>query len=224
MTLSPGAAVAVALLGGLLALDGTSVGQVMVSRPLVAASLGGCIVGRPALGMAIGIVLEALHLAVLPVGASRYPEGGPAAAVAGAVFAAQLPASNRGAVLLAAVLFALAMEWAGGRTVVLLRQWNARFAGAPAEGLSPGALARRHALPIAADFTRGALLTLLGLVALDALLGAADVAGFPDVAAGTVVRLAAAAGIASALRLFGRAHYPLFLAGAAAGALVAWLR
>jgi hypothetical protein len=39
-----------------------------------------------------------------------------------------------------------------------------------------------------------------------------------------VVRLAAVAGIASALRLFGRANYPLFLAGGAAGALVAWLR
>lgn len=224
MVLSPGAAAAVALLGGFLALDGTSVGQVMVSRPLVAASLGGCVAGRPMAGMAVGVVLEALHLAVLPVGASRYPEGGPAGVVAGAVFAAQLPAANGGAVLLAAVLFALGMEWVGGRTVVLLRQRNARFAGAPPEGLTPGALARRHATPIAADFLRGALLALAGVLALGALLGAADVAGFPDVAAGTVVRLAAAAGIASALRLFGRSHYPLFLAGAAAGALVAWLR
>ncbi|MFL5383143.1 MAG: hypothetical protein ACJ8GN_11550 [Longimicrobiaceae bacterium] len=222
--MTPSAAAAVALLGGLLALDGTSVGQVMVSRPLVAASLGGCIAGRPALGMAIGIVLEALHLAVLPVGASRYPEGGPAAAVAGAAYAANAPEGGGSTVLLAAVLFALAMEWVGGRSVVLLRQANVRFAGAPPEGISPGALARRQAVPIAADFLRGALLALLGVVALDALLGAADVAGFPDVAAGTVVRLAAAAGIASALRLFGRAHYPLFLAGAAAGALVAWLR
>jgi len=222
MTLS--AAAAIALLGGLLALDGTSVGQVMVSRPFVAASLGGLVAGRPAMGMAIGIVLEALHLAVLPVGASRYPEGGPAAAVAGAAYAANAPAEGGSAALLAAVLFALAMEWVGGRTVVWLRHWNARFAGAPPEGLAPGALARRHALPIAADFARGALLTLAGVLALDALLGGADVAGFPDVGAATVVRLAAAAGIASALRLFGRAHYPLFLAGAAAGALVAWLR
>jgi hypothetical protein len=85
-------------------------------------------------------------------------------------------------------------------------------------------LARRHGTPIALDFLRGAVLALLGVLGLGALLSVADLSGFPDVATGTVVRLAAAAGIASALRLFGRANYPLFLAGGAAGALVAWLR
>jgi hypothetical protein len=116
------------------------------------------------------------------------------------------------------------MEWIGGRSVVLLRQLNVRFAGTPAEEITPGELARRHGTPIALDFLRGALLTLAGVVALDAVLGVTDVRGFPDVTADTVVRFAAAAGIASALRLFGRSHYPLFVAGAAAGALVAWLR
>lgn len=224
MTLGPAQTAAVALLGGLLALDGTSVGQFMVSRPFVAASLGGLVAGRPAAGMAAGVVLEALHLAVLPVGASRYPEGGPAAAVAGAVYASQAPAPWASATLLAAVLFALAMEWVGGRSVILLRQFNVRFAGAPEAGLSPGGLARRHALPVAADFVRGAALALAGAVGLQAVLGAVDLSGFHAPAAGTVVRLAVAAGIASALRLFGRAHYPLFVAGALAGALVAWLR
>jgi mannose/fructose/N-acetylgalactosamine-specific phosphotransferase system component IIC len=224
MTLSPAQTAAIALLGGVLALDGTSVGQMMVSRPFVAAALGGLAIGRPAAGMAVGVVLEALHLAVLPVGASRYPEGGPAAAVAGALYAAQAPAPWAGATLLAAVLFALAMEWIGGRTVIALRQFNVRFAGAPAEGLTPGGLARRHGIPIAADFLRGAALALAGALGLQALLGAVDLSGFHSLAAGTVVRLATAAGIASALRLFGRAHYPLFVAGALAGALVAWLR
>lgn len=223
--LSPAETAAAAVLGGLLALDGTSVAQLMVSRPFVAAALGGAVVGNPAAGMAVGVVLEALHLAVLPVGASRYPEGGPAAAAAGAVYAAvQGPSAASSATLLMAVLFALALEWVGGRTVVALRQLNVRFAGAPAEGITPGALARRHGAPIALDFVRGALLALLGVLGLGALLGMVGVGGFPDVAAGTVVRLAAVAGIASALRLFGRANYPLFLAGGAAGALVAWLR
>jgi mannose/fructose/N-acetylgalactosamine-specific phosphotransferase system component IIC len=223
--LSPTQTAAAAVLGGLLALDGTSVAQLMVSRPFVAAALGGALVGRPAAGMAIGVVLEALHLAVLPVGASRYPEGGPAAVAAGAVYAAaQAPPASASATLLVAVLCALALEWVGGRTVVALRQVNVRFAGAPAEGLTPGGVARRHGTPIALDFARGALLALLGVLGLGALLATADVSGFPGPAAGTVVRLAAVAGIASALRLFGRANYPLFLAGGAAGALVAWLR
>jgi mannose/fructose/N-acetylgalactosamine-specific phosphotransferase system component IIC len=223
--LSPAQTAAAAVLGGLLALDGTSVAQLMVSRPFVAAALGGALVGRPAAGMAIGVVLEALHLAVLPVGASRYPEGGPAAVAAGSVYAAaQAPPASASATLLIAVLCALALEWIGGRTVAALRQVNVRFAGAPPEGLTPGGLARRHGTPIALDFLRGALLTLAGVLALGALLTTAEVPGFPGVAAGTVVRLAAVAGIASALRLFGRANYPLFLAGGAAGALVAWLR
>lgn len=225
MMLSPLQTAAAAALGGLLALDGTSVAQLMVSRPFVAASLGGALVGRPAAGMAAGVVLEALHLAVLPVGASRYPEGGPAAVAAGAVYAAaQGPPGVSSATLLIAVLFALALEWVGGRTVVALRQLNVRFAGAPAQGLTPGELARRHGAPIALDFARGAVLALLGVLALDAVLGAVDFSEFPAVATGTVVRLAAVAGIASALRLFGRGNYPLFLAGGAAGALVAWLR
>jgi mannose/fructose/N-acetylgalactosamine-specific phosphotransferase system component IIC len=224
MMLSPGQTAAAAVLGGLLALDGTSVAQLMVSRPFVAAALGGAIVGNPGLGMAAGVVLEALHLAVLPVGAARYPEGGPAAVAAGSVYAAHDPSSSAAAALLIAVLCALALEWVGGRSVAALRQVNVRFAGAPADGLTPGGLARRHGTPIALDFLRGALLTLAGVLGLGALLALADLSGFPDVAAGTVVRLAAVAGIASALRLFGRANYPLFLAGGAAGALVAWLR
>jgi mannose/fructose/N-acetylgalactosamine-specific phosphotransferase system component IIC len=225
MILSPAETAAAAVLGGLLALDGTSVAQVMVSRPFVAAALGGALVGRPAEGMAAGVVLEALHLAVLPVGASRYPEGGPAALAAGSVYAAaHAPPAAASATLLVAVLFALALEWVGGRTVAALRQLNVRFAGAPAEGIAPGALARRHGAPIALDFLRGAALALLGVLALDGLLSTVHLSGFPDVATGTVVRLAAVAGIASALRLFGRANLPLFLAGGAAGALVAWLR
>ncbi|HVG43558.1 MAG TPA: hypothetical protein VM890_02475, partial [Longimicrobium sp.] len=151
-------------------------------------------------------------------------EGVSRATTSASTAAAHAPPAAASATLLAAVLFALALEWVGGRTVAALRQYNVRFAGAPAEGISPAALARRHGAPIALDFLRGAVLTLLGVLALGALLATADVPGFPGVAAATVVRLAAVAGIASALRLFGRANYPLFLAGGAAGALVAWLR
>jgi mannose/fructose/N-acetylgalactosamine-specific phosphotransferase system component IIC len=215
----------IALLGGLVALDGTSVGQFMVSRPFVAAALGGLAVGRPMLGIQAGVVLEALHLAVLPVGASKYPEGGPAAVAAGAVFAAsQSPPAAGAATLLVAVLVALALEWIGGHTVERMRQFNVRFAGAPPEGLTPGEVARRHATPIAIDFVRGAVLTVAGVAVLELLLRAIDFSGFPGIAVGTVVRLAMVAGLASALRLFGRGRYPFFLAGAAAGAAVAWLR
>jgi len=223
MTLTLAETVAVTLIGGLVALDGTSVGQFMVSRPFVAAALGGLVAGRPAEGIAAGVVLEALHLAVLPVGAARYPEGGPPAVAAGAVYAANFPPVAASATLLVTVLVALALEWAGGRSVEGMRQLNVRFAGAPAEGLTPGALAGRHLAPVAIDFVRGAALTLVAVLLLGWLLRAIDFSGFPSVAVGTLIRVSVVAGLASALRLFGRAHYPLFLAGAAAGVVVAWL-
>ena len=225
MTPTVAQTVVLALLGGLVALDGTSVGQFMVSRPFVAAALGGVAVGRPGLGMAVGVVLEALHLAVLPVGAAKYPEGGPPAVAAGAVFAAsQQPPVAASGTLLVVVVVALALEWVGGHTVETMRQFNVRFAGAPPEGLTPGEVARRHGIPIAVDFVRGAALTVAGVVVLGLLLRAIDFSGFPEIAVGTVVRLSVVAGLASALRLFGRSHYPLFVVGAGVGAVVAWLR
>ncbi|HYH81257.1 MAG TPA: PTS sugar transporter subunit IIC [Longimicrobium sp.] len=224
MILTAAQVVAVTLIGGLVALDATSLGQFMVSRPFVAAALGGLVVGRPAQGIIAGVVLEALHLAVLPVGAAKYPEGGPPALAAGAVYAANFPPVAASATLLVVVLVALALEMVGGRSVDLMRQVTVRFAGAPVEGLTPGQLARRHLAPMAIDFARGALLTLAAVLLLGWLLRAIDFSGFPEVAIETLLRLAVVAGLASALRLFGRAHYPLFLAGAAGGALVAWLR
>jgi hypothetical protein len=224
MILTAAQTVGVTLIGGLVALDGTSVGQLMISRPFVAAALGGLAVGRPAQGIAAGVVLEALHLAVLPVGAAKYPEGGPPAVAAGAVYAANFPPVAQAATLLVAVLVALALEWVGGRSVERLRQLNVRFAGAPADGLTPGELWRRHLAPVGLDFVRGALITLAGVLALGWLLEAIDFSGFPELAVGTLIRVSVVAGLASALRLFGRGNYRLFIAGAAAGALVAWLR
>lgn len=225
MIVSAAQAALVTALGGLVALDGTSVGQLMLSRPFVAAALGGLVVGAPVQGVVAGVLLEALHLAVLPVGAALYPEGGPAGVAAGAVFAAsQHPPVATSGTLLVCVLAALGLEWIGGKSVQAMRQFNVRFAGAPPEGLTPGALGRRHGAAIAVDFARGALLALAGVLALQALLGAVDFSGFPEPAVSTVLRVAAVAGLASALRLFGRGNYPFFLAGAAAGAVVAWLR
>ncbi len=48
------------LLGGVLAVDGTSVGQFMVSRPLVAGVLAGWLLGDPMSGLWVGGILELL--------------------------------------------------------------------------------------------------------------------------------------------------------------------
>ena len=63
------------LWGVLVGVDMVSVAQSMLSRPLVAGTVAGLIVGDPAGGMMMGVLLEFFALEVLPVGASRYPDG-----------------------------------------------------------------------------------------------------------------------------------------------------
>ena len=74
--------VQISVLGGLLALDGTSVGQFMFSRPLVAGVVAGWLLGDPLGGMAVGAILELYLLVSFPTGGSRFPEGGTATVVA----------------------------------------------------------------------------------------------------------------------------------------------
>lgn len=212
------AVLALALLGGLVALDATSVGQAMVSRPFVAATLGGLLAGAPEEGIMVGVVLEALHLAVLPVGAAKYPEGGPPALAAGAVFAGMT--SHSDAALLLVVMVALAWEWFGGLTVERLRHFNARFAGVPPEGATVATVGRRVAAAVALDFARGALVALAAAGSLAWLVSAVELSVFPPAWARTVIAMSVVAGAASALRLFGRSRWPLFAAGAAAAFLL----
>lgn len=160
-----------ALLGGLLGLDVVSFPQVMVSRPIVAATLAGAVAGDPLAGLTIGAFLELVALGTLPFGASRYPEWG-SASVAGGVLCAAMRAdggASDGALVLAA-LVALVAAWAGGLSMVWLRRLNARWARVRLAQLqqgSGGAIVRLQFMGLAADFARGTLLT--GLVLLVAL-------------------------------------------------------
>ena len=62
---------AVALVCGL---DRTAILQLMISRPIVAAPLVGCLLGEPLVGLQIGLLVELLWLARLPVGAAIPPD------------------------------------------------------------------------------------------------------------------------------------------------------
>lgn len=160
------------LLGGLVALDGTALGQFMVSRPLVAATLAGGLLGDPMSGLVVGGVLELFYLSVLPVGGARFPEGGPAAVV-GAATAAAAPEM---AGLVAGVSIGLAWGALGGHTVGWLRRLNTLIALDPAgPAVTPRAVARVQAACMGMDLVRGVVLTGLGVLvgpALAAWLGA----------------------------------------------------
>ena len=54
----------------ILGLDRTAALQIMISRPLVAGPLVGLLLGDPASGLTIGMLLELLWLCRLPVGAN----------------------------------------------------------------------------------------------------------------------------------------------------------
>jgi hypothetical protein len=218
----PGTLALLVAIGGAAALDGTSLGQLMVSRPLVAATLAGWAVGAPVQGAVLGLFMEALHLSVLPVGAARYPEGGPPAVAGAALFAGTGGTFHE---LLPIVFFCLAWEWVSGATVGWIRHANSRLAAPPGTAeLDPGTLERRHLAAIGFDFARGALLTAVGLGLLAAWLGLHPAAWVGERTARMVLGTLAAASIASSLRLFGRRRLPWFVAGAAAGAAVLVLR
>jgi hypothetical protein len=149
-----------ALLGGLLALDGTSVGQIMVSRPLVTGILAGWLLGDTAMGMMVGGVLEVFLLPMFPVGGAQLPEGGPATLVA---VAAAVGTGGPSGVALGSFL-GLVWSQLAAPSIQWLRRVNGRLAPDPS---LPEVTAHRvvwgHLLAVALDFARGVVLTLLGL-------------------------------------------------------------
>lgn len=164
------------LLGAVLGLDTVCFPQAMLSRPLVAATFGGALIGSPTDGLLVGAALELIALETLPFGASRYPEWGSAAVVGGALFAST-PENPAGAMSLA-LIAALATAWFGGWTMVKLRQrnaiWAAQSRGALDAG-SRGAVIGLQLKGMTADLVRGFVLTIAA-VALFAPLTEASLA------------------------------------------------
>ncbi len=148
-------------LGGLLALDATSVGQFMVSRPLVAGTLTGWSLGDPALGLELGAIFELFHLAGVPAGGSRIPETGPASVVAVAV---ALSAGGSAGLALGLVV-GLAVAELGGMTVGLQRHLVAGLFDRMSHGsVTASKITATHLSSVLLDFVRGAVVTAVGLL------------------------------------------------------------
>ncbi|MGI9089654.1 MAG: PTS sugar transporter subunit IIC [Gemmatimonadaceae bacterium] len=165
-------AIPVALLGGVLGLDMVSFPQVMLSRPLVSATLAGAFVGRASAGLLIGVVLELLALETLPFGASRYAEWGTAGAVGGAVYAGQ-HVGAAGA-LPVATFAALATAVFSSRSMVWLRKWNARDARRMRAAIEEGSAKAVNGVQLrglAMDYFRGTAVTFIALATLYPLSG-----------------------------------------------------
>lgn len=197
--------VALAAVGGLVGVDATSFPQAMFSRPIIAATLAGLALGKPAHGLVIGAVLEVFALVILPFGATRYPESGTAAAAASAAYSLQATATIDQQLLLTAVVFALVWEHVAGASVVFIRRVNERMVANL--GGSPNAaqeVPRRQLLAIGIDALRGALVVLLGTAAATLLLRSfqPSLAVSPEFS-GRVLLVASMVMLGSILPLFG---------------------
>jgi PTS system mannose-specific IIC component len=211
--------------GTVVALDLVSVPQAMLSRPLVVGAVAGWIAGDVEAGVRVGAVLELFALDVLPIGAVRYPDYGPATVAATALAVGAPWELGLGV----SVGIALLIAAAGGWSLQLVRRWNARSiqhrAAALAAGES-GAIRWLQYVGLARDAARGAVLTALGLLAAWAAarwfpLDRETAVGLTLIAIGSGVSAAAAGAVRSAGR---GARLKWLAAGVAVGTLVAVLR
>jgi PTS system mannose-specific IIC component len=217
------------LLGAVLGLDVVSFPQAQVSRPLVAATLAGALMGQAMSGLLVGATLELIALETLPVGASRYPEWGSAAVVGGALFA-RVGGQGPGAMSLA-VLATLATAWVGGWTMVLLRRLNgivARRARPALAGGSRRAIAGVQLFGLGADFVRGGVLTFTAFAVFQPLVEASIAlwGSDPQISRAVVVALSTAVAAAAVWKLFHGTEYArlLFIGGLLGGLSLLALR
>jgi len=212
--------------GTIVGLDLVSVPQAMLARPVVAGAVAGWLAGDVEAGLRVGVLFELFALDVLPVGAVRYPDYGPAT-VAATALAADGPWQFTVGVSAA---LGLVIAVLGGFSLSMVRRANARAiqrrSAALAAGES-GAIRRLQYGALARDAARAAGLTVLGLVLARVL---AEPVARLDRSTGLGLTLVAmgcalAAVIGGALRSAGRGTRLRWLgAGALVGLLAAALR
>lgn len=192
------------LLGGIVALDATAFGQLMLSRPFVAATLAGAIVGMPLEGAIVGAALEALSLGILPVGAARYPDTGTAAVAAVGVLGLSNAAPVAPALLLV-IVYGLTWQRIAGASVVAGRYVNERLVagGRPPSPRLDAIIEHRHVATMLIDLLRGLVITLVALgIGVLLVRWLVPLWSFPQNYADLAVSVAAAATLAGTARLF----------------------
>lgn len=226
LTLTPGTWLLLVALGGLVAVDGVSFPQVMVSRPLVSATLGGAMLGHAGGGILVGAVLELLSMRHPPYGAAKYPDTGPAGLVAGAAYAAAGADSIEA--LVAALIGGWATGWAGSYAGHARRKLNGKLvANREALAARPVLLERFVLGALVIDFGRGALITAGFL--LPVTLVASLAAGLPLTgggvafgAAALVTALAASIGAGARTTAPDRRAWAMVLLGALLTVTTLW--
>jgi PTS system mannose-specific IIC component len=210
--------------GTLTALDLVSVPQGLLSRPLVAGSVAGWLAGDLEAGIRVGVLFECFALDVLPIGAVRYPDYGPATVVATALAAGAPWEFGLGP----SVALGLVLAILGGWSLQYVRRWNARAIQQRAAALAAGEGSAIRLLQyggLVRDGVRGAALTSVGLavaamIALHVPLDRRTAVGLSLIAIGGAI----SAAVSGALRSAGQgARLRWLIGGVGVGLLVAIL-
>ncbi len=160
--LPPYGVIILVIWGTITALDLVSVPQAMLSRPLVAGTVAGWLAGDIEAGLRVGVLFECFALDVLPIGAVRYPDYGPATVVAAALAAGAPWEFGLGIGAALGVVLAIL----GGWSLQFVRRWNARAIQHRTAALAAGESSAIRLLQYGSlmrDGLRGASLTALGL-------------------------------------------------------------
>jgi mannose/fructose/N-acetylgalactosamine-specific phosphotransferase system component IIC len=213
------------LWGTLVGLDLVSVPQAMISRPVVTGAVAGALAGDLEAGLRIGVLFELFALDVLPVGAVRYPDYGPATVAAVALGAGTPWELGLGI----SAAFGLVLAVLGGSSLQVVRRWNARAIQRRAAALAAGESNAIRWLQYGAifrDMVRGFTLTLAGLVLASTIsdsirLDRETAVAFTLVAIGSAL----AAAVSSASRSSGRGtRLKWLIAGLGVGIVLAVMR
>jgi mannose/fructose/N-acetylgalactosamine-specific phosphotransferase system component IIC len=152
--------------GGVVAADTAAWVQLLVSQPLVAGFVTGCLWGRPEVGLELGAILQLFACGTLPIG-GRTPEDFATGSVVGVAAAcllerAQPIASAQGGPLMFGVLAAFAVALVGKSWIAWQRRHNEGLARWCEQRLALGdltALGRAQWAGVATAFSIGVLWT-----------------------------------------------------------------
>jgi mannose/fructose/N-acetylgalactosamine-specific phosphotransferase system component IIC len=214
--------------GILVGLDLVSVPQAMIARPLVAGAVAGAMLGDMPTGLQLGVVFELFQHDILPMGAVRYPEYGPATVAAVSVAHSVSGADGFGL----GVIVGLVTAIVGGTSIHVMRRVNAYAVRRAAEALDAGdmrTIVRLHVESILRDAARAAIVTAIGLAfaaALSQLMTSTfalrGASGLMLAVSATAAALAVAA--SGTLRLVRGPTLAWFAAGLLGGAAGVWFR
>lgn len=214
---------AVAIWGGIVGLDATSFPQAMLSRPIIAGTITGALVGRPFEGVVVGFLMEVFALITLPIGAAQTPESGTATVGATFAYLVATPAEIDPGHLVLALAFALGWERLTALTVVLHRRASGRMLIRD-DAVAPAKLERRHMAAMTLDFLRGASVSVVGAgIGLGVLLLVGPGWGLPPAFTAAILAVIAAGMVGTAIPLFGglKARRIAVVGGVAAGLFTA---